>query len=365
MRIVIDARESGTSTGRYIDKLIEYLAQLKPGHDIVVLTKTHRVSYLAAIGPHFEIIETPYKEFSFGEQWGFKKQIEQLKPDLVHFGMTQQPVLYGGRVVTTMHDLTTIRFRNPAKNALVFTAKQQLYRWGVKRVAKKSRLIIANTEFVKRDLSAYTAVDPAKIIVIPLAADKITERPVEIAELTEKKFILYVGRPQPHKNLRRLMDAFVVMKKQVPDLYLALIGKHDKAFAQLEAYVAQEHIRDVIFTGFVPDGGLRWAYEHAVAYVFPSLSEGFGLPGLEAMQYNLPVVSSNATCLPEVYKNAALYFEPKNTEDIAEKVVAVVQNPKLAKTLAQEGTDVLKQYSWQKMATQTLAVYEKALNQSE
>jgi len=120
MKIVIDARESGTSTGRYIDKLVEYTHKLRPAHEIVVLTKQHRLEFIKSIAPSFSAIETPFAEFSFGEQLGFKKQLESLKPDLVHFGMVQQPVFYKGRVVTTMHDLTTYTVLKPGKKSYYF-----------------------------------------------------------------------------------------------------------------------------------------------------------------------------------------------------------------------------------------------------
>src|SRR5690348_15753005 len=101
MRLVLDARESGTSTGRYIDKLIENLRSLKPKHDFVVLTKPTRVAFFKKIAPDFEVVQSKYKEFSFGEQYGLVWQLYGLRADLVHFGMTQQPVLYFGKSVTT------------------------------------------------------------------------------------------------------------------------------------------------------------------------------------------------------------------------------------------------------------------------
>ena len=94
MKIAIDARESGTSTGRYMDKLIEYLHRLQPEHEIIVLTKPHRLDYMRQIAPSFTTLESPYKEFTFAEQLGFLKQLKGLRADLVHFTMTQQPVLY-------------------------------------------------------------------------------------------------------------------------------------------------------------------------------------------------------------------------------------------------------------------------------
>jgi hypothetical protein len=99
-RIVIDARESGTSTGRYVDKLITNLAKLNPEFDFIVLTKPWRIDYLKKVAPNFEIIESDFKEFTFAEQIGLLKQLKTLNADLVHFTMTQQPVLYRGPFTT-------------------------------------------------------------------------------------------------------------------------------------------------------------------------------------------------------------------------------------------------------------------------
>ncbi len=181
-------------------------------------------------------------------------------------------------------------------------------------------------------------------------------------KLENTRFILYVGRPQPHKNLKRLIDTFQLIKKQSPDLRLVIVGKTDKAFELLQDYAQAQRAQDTIFTGFVSEGQLRWLYEHAQVYVFPSLSEGFGLPALEAMHYDLPVVSSNATCLPEVYKDAALYFDPLNINDMAEKIQTVLNNPKIAEDLATKGSALVQTYSWHRMAEQTLAVYREALD---
>ena len=362
MKIVIDARESGTSTGRYIDKLIEYLHILQPAYDIVVVTKPQRVDFMRKIAPNFKVVKTPYKEFTFGEQLGFKRQLQRLKPDLVHFGMTQQPVWYRGRVVTTIHDLTTLRFRNPAKNPLVYSIKQQIYKWVTKRVAQKSTRIIVPTEFVKHDVMQFTRLPADKLIVTHESADKITDKPVVFeAVATSKRFLLYVGRPQPHKNLERLIDAYSVVKQSQPSLQLVLAGKFDAAYQKLKDYAKDGLVEDVIFTDWVSDGQLRWLYEQATAYVFPSLSEGFGLPGLEAMQYDLPVISSNATCLPEVYGNAVVYFNPLNVQAMATAINQVLSDEGLRRGLAARGRQQLTKYSWRRMAEQTLAVYDMTL----
>jgi glycosyltransferase involved in cell wall biosynthesis len=361
-RVVIDARESGSSTGRYIDKVLENLSQIKPNLDITVLTKPPRVESLKALAPNFTIIESPYKEFTFDEQLGFKKQLKAQRADLVHFGMVQQPVMYRGRTVSTIHDLTTLHFTNPDKNHVVFKLKQVVYRYVVGRVARKSEIIITASEFVKNDLIDFSGVNPEKVKVIYEAADVITE-PAELMDnLASEQFIMYVGRPTPHKNLERLIEAAELLKSQHPNLKLVLAGKKDANYRRIEASVQKRNIENVIFTDFVSEGQLRWLYENCAAYIFPSLSEGFGLPGLEAMAHGAPVVSSNATCLPEVYGAAAHYFDPTDIQAMADAINEVLTDRQLRDQLVAAGKQQVAKYSWRRTAEQTLAVYNKVLD---
>lgn len=361
MKIVIDARESGTTSGRYVDKLIEYLYLLKPKHSVYLLTQPNRIDFMRKIAPRFKIVECSYKEFTFAEQIGLLKQIYSLKPDLVHFPMVQQPILYFGKVVTTMQDLTTLRFRNPSKNWLIFTFKRWVYKWVNRIAARKSKALITPTEFVKDDVAKFTRTNSRKITVTLEAADKITESPEPVEGLEDSRYIMYVGRPQPHKNLDRLVEAFAIAKQTHPELKLVLVGKSDTLYKRLERSVNSKHIPDVIFTGFVSEGQLRWLYKHAAAYVFPSLSEGFGLPPLEAMVHGCPVVSSNATCMPEVCGDAAEYFDPRDTWDMAGTINSVLSNPKKRAALIEKGKKQAAQYSWERMAKQTLTIYQSVL----
>jgi len=360
MRIVIDARESGTSTGRYVDKLIQYLNKLKPDHEILVLTKSHRLEFVRSVAPDFKVIKSDYKEFTFAEQLGLYRQLKSLGADLVHFAMDRQPILYRGKVIATMHDLTTARYDNPSKNALVFKFKQIVYKKVLKDVAKKSAYIITPSKYVKHDVAQYADVSPDKIFVTYEAADLIKEVAQAVPRLKDKQFIMYVGRPLPHKNLKRLVDAFIILKKKYPKLMLVLAGKMDTNYHRLEGYVTEKRMADsVVFTGFVTEGELKWLYQNTAAYVFPSLSEGFGLPGLEAMMHGAPVVSSDATCLPEIYGDSAYYFDPNNTFDIASKISNVLSSAGIRAELIRKGKSRAAQFSWDRMARQTLKLYEK------
>jgi glycosyltransferase involved in cell wall biosynthesis len=361
-KVVIDARESGSSTGRYIDKVLENLSQLEPNLDVAVLTKSHRVDAIKKLTPNFTVIESPYKEFTFGEQLGLRKQLAAQAADLVHFGMVQQPLLFRGKAVTTIHDLTTLRFINPVKNPIVFGFKQLVYKYVVKRAARRSKFIITGSEFTRQDIAEYSGVSKDKIIVAYLAADPIPD-PAELVDgLASEQFIMYVGRPMPHKNLERLIESFVLLKAQHPNLKLVLAGKKDANYRRIEAGVKKRGLDNVIFTDFVSEGQLRWLYENCAAYIFPSLSEGFGLPGLEAMIHGAPVVSSNATCLPEIYGDAAHYFDPHNIQAMTDAINEVLTDKTLRETLIRAGMKQVAKYSWQQTAEKTLSVYKAALN---
>ncbi len=362
VKIVIDARELRTSTGRYVERLLHYLQQIDTTNAYEILLKPNDISSWEATNPNFNKVECPHKEFTFSEQIELLRQLNALKPDLVHFAMVQQPVLYRGSVVTTMHDLTTTRFINPEKNLIVFKLKQTVYKWLNKRVARKSDQILVPTWFVKKDISDYARIPEDKIQVTNEAADEIPGPAAKIENLSNRKFIFYVGRAQPHKNLEKLIKTFEILYTSQPELFLVLVGKKDSSYERIEKLAAHSPAREnIVFTGFISDAELKWLYQNAQAYVFPSLSEGFGLPGLEAMVHGCPVISSNATCLPEVYEDAVIYFDPTNPRDMADKIHSVLNDPELRRDLIAKGHAQAAKYSWRRMAEQTLEVYKSTL----
>jgi glycosyltransferase involved in cell wall biosynthesis len=351
-----------TSTGRYIRNLVRYLERLDQQHYYNIMLKPGDMEKWEPISPTFHKVSSSYKEFGIGEQLGFKHQLNKLKADLVHFGMTQQPVLYRGKTITTIHDLTTARFTNPAKNPLTFGFKQHVYKRVIKRAARHSSFLIVPSQFVKQDLVQFTGINPDKVIVIYEAADPINEGAVPFDELNGRQFIMYVGRSTPHKNLEKLIEAFGFIRAQHPDLLLVLAGKKDSNYQRIEKKVLKNSMKNIIFTDFISDGQLRWLYENCDAYVFPSLSEGFGLPGLEAMLHGAPVISSSASCLPEIFGDAAHYFDPHDIQSIVNAINRVLINRNLRAELIQKGKDQVAKYSWQRTAEQTLQIYSKVLN---
>ena len=365
MHIAIDARIINSSTGRYVERLLHYLEQIDTENHYSVLVRDKDETFWTPTNDNFQVRVADYDNYSLEEQTKFKRFLDDLQPDLVHFCMPQQPILYQGRVVTTIHDLTLLNTYNSDKNWLVYHVKQLVGRFVFKRVARKSVYVLTGTQYVKQTLLEYMRIPDDKVIVTLEAADIPDVTPQPYQELTNTNYIMYVGSQSDYKNIRRLILAHQQLLAAHPKLQLVLVGKttgiNGKAAGRNKEWVETEGFSNVIFTGFVPDEQLAWLYTNARAYIFPSLMEGFGLPGLEAMLYGTPVISSNATCLPEVYGEAAAYFDPADVNDMTTVIDGVISDEPTRKRLAAAGVKQVAKYSWKRMASQTHDVYMNAV----
>lgn len=362
--VVIDARIRRSSTGTYTDRLLEHLQSLH-NTDLRFTVLIEPDDPWRSRAENFSVIPCTYPQFSFNplNDLLFARQLRRLKPDLVHFTMTQQPLTYFGKSVTTTHDLTMLRFVRAGKTpAPIFWLKRLGYRFLFSAVHRKTNAVIVPTRFVEKDLvQHFPSADGKTYVTYESSEPPIHEAAEKLANV-QQPFILHVGSPFPHKNIQRLIEAFELIQKTHPKLLLVLAGKKEFYFRELEAWAQQRPSIDAIrFPGFVSDSELKWLYEHAEAYVLPSLSEGFGLPGMEAMAHGCPLISSNATCLPEVYGDAAAYFDPHDTQAMAGAIDQVLQNKRLQKKYIAAGHKRLQRYSWHRMAEQTHEVYKKVL----
>lgn len=358
--IAIDARVINSGTGTYVVKLLKYLQKIDKINHYTVIVPEKDKTYWQPTNPNFAVHTVNFKNYSFAEQIGFKKYLEKLNPDLVHFCMPQQPVFYRGKHVTTVHDLTLLNTYNSDKNWLFFHAKQLVGRWVFKKIAKTNSHIITVSNTTKREYQDFCKINDDKITTI-YEASEVFPGKLKPYKLPFEKFIVYVGQQPDYKNIRRLGDAHQKLLKKYPDLGLVLVGRINAATKRNQAYFESKNYKNIHFTGFVDDAERDWILTNSKAYVFPSLLEGFGLPPLEAMAYNTPVVSSNASCMPEILGDAALYFDPLDPDDIAEKISTVLDDKNLRAKLIKLGQQQIKKYSWQKMAEQTLQIYKKAI----
>ncbi len=425
--IVIDGRIRRSSTGRYVDRLIEHLQSIDGATPVSGSSALHgdgetqtepypeygegalesstpqgaesggRVAgpagkqdtaawerrYTILVQPddtwqpkaaNFSRADCKYAQFSLNplQQFGFASQLYKLRADVVHFPLNNQPVLYFGKTIVSTLDLTMLYYTRPGKTPLpIFWLKMAMFRFLFWYSNRKAAAVITISNYVKDELAkkypftrgkttnTYNASEPP--IQGQAAIPQVLATKFQIPN-SKFRFIFYVGTAFPHKNLPKLIEAFEILHASQPELNLVLVGKKEKYYTELEQSVANSPARsNITFTGFIPDQELKWLYENAEAYVFPSLSEGFGLPGLEAMVHSCPVVSSNATCLPEVYGDAAIYFDPHNAQDMATKITTVISDESLKKDLVAKGHQQAAKYSWRRMAEQTQEIYQKAL----
>jgi len=364
--IVIDARIRPSGTGRYVDRLLAHLQTIDSTNDYTILLRND--DSWTPEAANFKVKHVGFPQFSFNpwDQIAFPWILYRLKPDLVHFSMTQYPLLYFGKIVTTTHDTTMLYYTHKKdKPAFYHWLKEQGYKlllWAGHRKAKK---IIVPTYAVKKDLVRHQHFTLPKIEVTLEA----TEPPLGITAsrledlASDEQFIAYVGTNFPHKNNRALIDAFEYLAKKHPKLKLVFVGKIEFFYEQLIDYArTKTHLFDrVKFVGYITDEELKWVYQNAKVYAFPSLSEGFGLPGLEAMTHGLAVVASDIPTLKEVYGDAAHYCDPFDTKSIAKAIDEVLCDQNLRKDLIRKGHARVKLFSWKRMAQQTKKVYEYVL----
>ncbi|PKL31842.1 glycosyl transferase family 1 [Candidatus Saccharibacteria bacterium HGW-Saccharibacteria-1] len=360
-KIAIDARIINSSTGRYVERLLSYLEKIDRTSEYLILIPTKDLGHWKPSTNNFKLVPCDIGNYSIAEQTKFKTIIKDLEVDLVHFCMPQQPIYYKGRTVTTFHDLTLLKTYNVDKNWFIYHIKQAIGKWMFRKVAHKSTEIIAPTNFTKQELINFAKIPDEKISVTYESADikKEESKPIE---LPFDKYILYVGKQSSYKNIRRLGEAHQKLLETNPELVLVLVGSIDKAALMNQTFFNKNNFKNIHFTGRVDDQNLAWLYSNCACYVFPSLMEGFGLPGIEAMGLGAPVISSNATCLPEVYGDGAIYFDPLDVDDMAAKIDLVLSDDKLRSDLIERGYQQFNKYSWEKMAQETHEVYMKALN---
>lgn len=305
--------------------------------------------------------------YTLREQIQMPRILEKCGLDLAHFPHFNVPVSYKGKFIVTIHDL--ILFRYPTRKASTLSApayflKKKAYHQVINRAIKKSEKIIAVSEHTKKDILKNFKISPQKILVTCEGVDLSEQPPRDTSETILQKYgiirpyILYVGNAYPHKNLDRLVLAFKEVAKRHSGLNLVLAGKEDYFYKRLKKFVADSHISNVFFPGHVDETDLPMIYREAKLYVFPSLYEGFGLPPLEAMARNIPVASSNASCLPEILGNAAFFFDPRGISEIAEAIEKVLTDNALRKKLIEVGKKQIQKYSWEKMARETLDIYK-------
>jgi glycosyltransferase involved in cell wall biosynthesis len=289
-------------------------------------------------------------------------------PDLLFVPSHVLPVIHPRCSVATIHDLGFHYY--PEAHTLF----QNVYlRWSTRHNARASVLVLADSLATQQDLIRYYGLASSKIAVVYPGRDEtlapVTEPPLLAAMHDrydlQQPYLLYVGTLHPRKNLVRLVQAYARFLSQpagrAADPLLVLAGQKGWLYHEISDEVRRLGLGErVRFTGFVPEQDLAALLSGALAFVFPSLYEGFGLPVVEAMACGTPVICSQSSSLPEVAGDAALLVDPLDTEALAAALVRVVGDEGLRRELVQRGFQQARQFSWQRCAWETRDALEEA-----
>ena len=381
MKIAIDARligPEGTGIGRYLENLLINIAELDQDNEYLLLLRKNNFNFLKPNRGKFKKIVTDAYPYSIKEQVLIPAILAREQPDLVHFPHINVPLLWSGRFVLTVHDLTQREFGKKSGSTRllpIYLIKNFGYRFVVNQSVLRSEAIFVPSNFVKAELTKTFGLPSEKIKVTYEAVDpffveqgrlKFSEGKIKqvLAKYGLKvPFLLYVGNLFPYKNVEVVLEALGLLPKVTN---LAIVGVRNKFSEHFYRKTKDLNLTErVRLTGFVPNEELVVLYQQAESFVFPSLSEGFGLPGLEAMGVGCPVIAAKATSLPEVYGEAASYFNPRDSKELALRINSLTKEPKLRNNMVALGYQQVRKYSWKKMAEETLKVYNLVLEQDK
>jgi len=361
MRIVIDLRIFGTKPGglgRYNQEFLRELVNLDQANEYILIFKEDPG---LSLPNNFKIKICDCHWYSLKEQLLLPWLLYSLKADLVHFTHFNVPILYSGNFVVTIHDLIMTKFpsrKASTRNVFLFKIKYWFYQQVIRYAVYNAKKIIAVSNFTAKDIKEYfnlTDLEAKKIKVVYEGVSTTRNNNSNSLKLP-KNYFLYVGNAYPHKNLEFLMDVFKDFWKEHPEYYLFLVGQQNYFYKNLSS---KNDCLNIVMTGHLDDDELASYYKNAKSYVFPSLYEGFGLPPLEAMSYGVPVLSSNASSLPEILGHSALYFDPHDKNDLKTKMSELTKNDDLRSKLIEAGYKQISKYSWRQMSKEILDIYKE------
>jgi glycosyltransferase involved in cell wall biosynthesis len=276
------------------------------------------------------------------------------RASLLFSPVPEAPLYSRCRSIVVVHDLIPLRFPS-WKSPLTQYARHYM-----PRVLEQAEHILCNSTATAQDITQFFQIPAHKITPIPLAHDRQNFRPMDLPNRSDRPYFLYVGRPDPYKNLARVLWAMTALP---PEYELWIAGSSDRRFTpRLQAQATELGLGDrVKFLEYVTYDHLPILYNQAIALIFPSLWEGFGFPALEAMACGTPVITSNLSSLPEVTGDAAILIDPYNEAEITEAMRQLVLNPAERSRLRSAGLAQASQFSWTKTAQATGAVLEQYL----
>jgi glycosyltransferase involved in cell wall biosynthesis len=373
VKIAIDIRRmTEFGVGTYIRNVVRTLSRIDHENEFFLIGAPAKVQEIGALPSNFHNVAAVAPERSFRGYREFRAALKRLNCDLLHVpNLFSVPRFLPCPYVMTVHDMLEHMSRLRRQTGFAGAWHMQMTRHALRGAAR----IFAVSNFTRTEIEKLFHIPTCQIEVVYNAIDERFLRGhanTGDRELIEQRyqvnypFLLYAGRVSPHKNVVRMIEAFSALKAELEkdqayqDLKLIIIGDDLSGNPDLRRTVVRSGVQnDVRFLGFIPIEVLRIFYDLAKIFVFPSLYEGFGLPPLEAMAHGTPVVTSNATSLPEVVGNAAVLVNPENVFEIMRALHRVLMDQALRERMKERGYKQVTKFSWENSVRRVLDVYRQ------
>jgi glycosyltransferase involved in cell wall biosynthesis len=354
----------------YTINLINALQEVDCENEYFILTYDDNKEMFEIHNPNFHKIIIPFKERNrlhlrlfifFYHTFLLKKFIRENNIDLVHIPSTW---FVSKRIPTiiTIHDIVEYKVSRYSK--IFSKIKKQM----VKTAISNAKCILTVSEFSKQDICSIGAL-PEKVLVTYNGVNETTDLRLSAQEVDElldryglvaKKYFIFVGTAQLHKNIQRLIKAFCLFREKYPDYHLIIAGKKDNASPGIEKTISELNTQESILQlSYIDDKTKHVLIKEAAAFVFISLHEGFGMPILEANRYGTPLIVSNGSCMAEIAAETALYVDPLDIFDVCQKMKDIVEKSELEDRLRSAAEKNLNRFDWKETAKCTRSIYTK------
>ena len=370
MKILIDARFYGLENagiGRYVMNLLEEIKKQDHKNQYVVILNYNYFNKLN-FPENWTKVLAKSRHYTLREQIEIKDLISSHSPDLVHFPHFNVPILYKGKFIVTIHDLLWHNQKGKSVttlNPLIYSLKYIGYKIAFSKAVNSSQKIITPSNTVKNQINAHYDIDKNKIETI-YEGVTLPKNPTSLQKLQtsmnlKTNYFVYTGSAYPHKNLKSLIQAFSLVNKSGYRTHLYIVSSRNIFQQKLKKFTNKILASNFVpFLGYVQDEDLFGLYQYCTGFITASLSEGFGLPALEAMAMGAPVAASAIPVFKEIYKDNVTYFNPKNVKSISTAITKILLlNLEERKIISNRSLHFASKFKWKKTATETIKVYHQ------
>ena len=363
----------GTTISRRMDGLSQYIlnvvSRLPQGDDrhytVVVRPNECPEEYMHIWQQHgMEVVTAPIAPIGLRRELQFRQWLRTQRPfDAALEPSNQYPMALTMPTVYVVHDIIYERY--PGQLGKAAKAKRCWLHYNVSQGLRRAQTVVAVSQFTKQEIMRFhPQADAAKIQVIYEGWEHLQVPPKETSvSVPFNDYILYIGSSRGHKNMQGLLEAMEMIHNQLPKGTGLVIAGDDRMLSSEQKQRIGAMHDQVLTTGWLTQEALRAYSRQAKAIIFPSLCEGFGIPVLEAFYFQKPLLLSNASSLPEVAGEAAIYFDPHQPQQIAQAIVhAFAMDEKEQKEWINKGQKRLQHFSWQQTADQINRIIEDLLN---